>query len=70
VNFAVDLEFPHPSGNELGVLGAEVQNQDFFFMRIRHFEFRVVGATRWVAQFRVFEKDFIEATVAQASSLC
>ena len=36
VNFAVDLEFPHPPGNELGILGAEVQDQDFFFMRIRH----------------------------------
>src|SRR5208337_4922518 len=41
VNLAVDLEFPYPPSNKLGVLGAEVQNQDFFFMRISHFEFRV-----------------------------
>ena len=37
VNFAVDLEFPHPPGNELGVLGAEVQDEHFFLMGIEHF---------------------------------
>ena len=37
VDFAVNLEFPHPPGNELGVLGAEVQDEHFFLMGIEHF---------------------------------
>ena len=36
VDFAVNLEFPHPPGNELGVLGAEVQDEHFFLMGIEH----------------------------------
>ena len=39
VDFAVDLKLPHPPGNELGVLGAEIQDQDFLFMRIGHMIF-------------------------------
>ena len=43
VDFAIDLELPHPPGDELGVLGAEIQDQDFLFVGIDHisFEFRV-----------------------------
>ena len=37
VDFAVNLEFPHPPGNELGVLGPEVQDEHFFLMGIEHF---------------------------------
>jgi hypothetical protein len=36
MNFAIDLEFPHPPGDELGVLGAEIQDQNFFLMGIAH----------------------------------
>jgi hypothetical protein len=34
MDFAVNLEFPHPPGNELGVLGAEIEDEDFFLMGI------------------------------------
>jgi hypothetical protein len=37
VDFAVNLEFPHPPGNELGVLRTEVQDEHFFLMGIEHF---------------------------------
>ena len=35
--FAIDFEFPHPPGDELGILGPEVQNKYFFLMGIAHF---------------------------------
>lgn len=34
LNFAIHADFPHPAGNELGVLGAEIQNQDAVEMNI------------------------------------
>ena len=34
VNLAVDLEFPNPPGDQLGVLGAEIQDQDFLLMGV------------------------------------
>ena len=37
VDFAVNLKLPHPPGDELGVLGAEVQDEHFFLMGIEHF---------------------------------
>jgi hypothetical protein len=36
VDFAVDFQLPDPAGNELGVLGAEVQDEHFLLMRIEH----------------------------------
>ncbi len=36
MQFAVDMCLPHPPGNELGVLGAEVENEDFFAVYVVH----------------------------------
>ena len=36
MQFAVDMRLPHPSGNKLGVLGAEIKNQYFFSMDVSH----------------------------------
>jgi hypothetical protein len=30
MDFAIYIEFPYPAGDELGVLGTEVKNQDLF----------------------------------------
>ncbi len=46
VDFAVDLEFPHPPGNELGVLGPEIQNEHFFLMGIEHYCVFISGRGR------------------------
>ena len=29
MQFAIDAHLPHPAGNELGVLGTEIENEDF-----------------------------------------
>ena len=34
VNLAVDMAFPDPPGDQLGGLGAKVQNQDAFFVKM------------------------------------
>jgi hypothetical protein len=34
MDFTVDALFPHPAGNELGHLGAEIEDQDLFTMDI------------------------------------
>ncbi len=43
MDFAVNLEFPHPPGNELGVLGAEVQDEHLFLMGIEHVRIFCLG---------------------------
>ena len=37
MNFTVDFELPHPPGNKLSVLGAKVQYENFFLVRIAHY---------------------------------
>jgi len=34
VDFAVDVAFAYPAGDELRVLGTEIQNQNPFFMEL------------------------------------
>ena len=34
MQLAVDVRFAHPPGNELGVLGAEIEDQDFFLVDV------------------------------------
>ncbi len=29
--FTIYIEFSHPAGNELGILGTEIKDDDFFF---------------------------------------
>ena len=36
VDLAVDVQLANPAGDELGVLGAEVQDEDFFCVDVRH----------------------------------
>ena len=40
VDFAVDADFPDTAGDELRVLGAEVQDEDFLGMDVLHGVFR------------------------------
>src|SRR6185369_14173388 len=39
VKLAVDMSFPHPPCNQLGVLGAEIENQYFFTVYVGHLFF-------------------------------
>ncbi len=36
MDFAVNFKFPHPASDKLGVLGAEIQDQNFFLMGVNH----------------------------------
>jgi len=36
VDFAIDADFPDAAGDELGVLGTEVQDEDFLGMDVLH----------------------------------
>ena len=44
MDLAVNLEFPNPAGDELGVLAPEIEDQDLFFVDVdaRHFVPRVI----------------------------
>jgi hypothetical protein len=43
MNLAIDMHLPDAPGNELGILGPEIQNEDLVTMGINHGRFTFVG---------------------------